>query len=62
VLGGTPAHVLLDLFAEDDLVVMTSRGHGGAQRWLLGSTAEKLVRESVAPVLLVPDAAVQPFI
>jgi nucleotide-binding universal stress UspA family protein len=33
---------------------MASHGRGGVGRWLLGSTAEKLVREAPAPVLIVP--------
>jgi nucleotide-binding universal stress UspA family protein len=35
---------------------MTSHGRGGVMRWLLGSVAEKMVREVPAPVLLVPAA------
>jgi nucleotide-binding universal stress UspA family protein len=34
---------------------MTSRGQGGFKRWILGSVAEKLIRDSPAPVLLVPS-------
>jgi nucleotide-binding universal stress UspA family protein len=37
-----------------DLLILTSHGRGGVRRWLLGSVAEKLVREADAPVLLVP--------
>ena len=40
-----------------DLIVMTSHGRSGFQRWLLGSVSEKLVRSGVAPVVLVPAAA-----
>ena len=32
---------------------MTTHGDGGVRRWLLGSVAEKLVRQAAAPVLLV---------
>jgi nucleotide-binding universal stress UspA family protein len=39
-----------------DAIVMTSHGRGGIGRWVLGSVAEKLVREAPAPVLLVPSA------
>jgi nucleotide-binding universal stress UspA family protein len=38
----------------DDLVVMTSHGRTGVKRWVLGSVAEKLVRGSACPVLMVP--------
>jgi nucleotide-binding universal stress UspA family protein len=53
VEAGTPTQVLLDLVQPSDLIVMTSRGQGGVKRWLIGSVADKLVRESAAPVLLV---------
>ncbi len=36
-----------------DLVVMTSRGHGGLKRLWLGSVADAMIRKSSVPVLLV---------
>jgi len=48
---------LLTEIGETDLVVMSSHGIGGYRRWLLGSVAEKLVREAKAPVVLVPTRA-----
>jgi nucleotide-binding universal stress UspA family protein len=54
VLEGTPFASIAEATNADDLVVMTSHGHGGVGRWLLGSVAEKLVREAPCPVLLVP--------
>ena len=54
ILRGTPVFELLRVIQPEDLVVMTSHGHQGFQRVMLGSVAEKLVRESTAPVLLVP--------
>ncbi|MDQ3654692.1 MAG: universal stress protein [Chloroflexota bacterium] len=54
ILQGTPVFELLRAIEADDLVVMTSHGRKGFRRWMLGSVAEKLVRESAAPVLLVP--------
>ncbi len=55
VAGGTPAFALLEAIVPGDVVVMSSHGASGLQRWLLGSVAEKLVRESPAPVLLAPS-------
>jgi nucleotide-binding universal stress UspA family protein len=52
--GGTPAFELAWSATADDVMVMTSRGQGGYQRWRIGSVAEKLIREAEAPVLLVP--------
>lgn len=55
VLKGTSAFVLLWMNKSEDVVVMTTHGLGGYQRWVIGSVAEKLVREVAAPVLLVRD-------
>ena len=55
-LSGSPFFAISDAAAPDDLLVLTSHGRGGVRRWLLGSVAEKLVREAPAPVLLVPAA------
>lgn len=57
VLDGTPSFALLDEVRESDLVVMSTHGKTGFRRWLLGSVSEKLVRESRAPVVLVPTRA-----
>jgi nucleotide-binding universal stress UspA family protein len=37
-----------------DLIVMGTHGRGGLERWILGSVAEGVARESPVPVLLVP--------
>lgn len=55
VLRGT-AHERLVEYVEDrgiDVVVMGTHGKSGLSRVLLGSTAEKMVRHSPAPVLTV---------
>lgn len=39
-----------------DVIVITSHGRGGLRRWLLGSVAERLIRNGKAPVVLVPSA------
>jgi nucleotide-binding universal stress UspA family protein len=54
VLSGSPFLVISDVVAAGDLLVMVSHGRSGAQRWLLGSVAEKLIREAPVPVVLVP--------
>jgi nucleotide-binding universal stress UspA family protein len=53
-LSGSPFFAISDVTEPDDLLVLTSHGRGGVGRWLLGSVAEKLIREAPAPVLLVP--------
>ena len=43
-------------FAEEheiDLVVMSTRGHSGLSRWLLGSVADRVARGATIPLLLV---------
>lgn len=52
--GGTAAFELAWAADPDDLVVMSSRGQGGQKRWRIGSVVEKLIRESEAPVVVVP--------
>jgi nucleotide-binding universal stress UspA family protein len=57
VVHSSPFAAIADAVQEDDLLVMTSHGRGGVRRWVLGSVAEKLVREAPVPVILVPVAA-----
>jgi nucleotide-binding universal stress UspA family protein len=57
VAHGSPFSMITDAVQDGDLIVMTSHGRGGVRRWLLGSVAEKLVREAPVPVVLVPVAA-----
>jgi len=55
VLEGVVADAVLD-YAEDtdaDLIVMSTHGRSGMERWLLGSVAEKVVRGAKMPVMLV---------
>jgi nucleotide-binding universal stress UspA family protein len=54
VLHGSPFLAITDAVRPGDVIVMTSRGLGGAKRWLLGSVAETLIRESPVPVVVVP--------
>ena len=54
ILRGSPFLAITDAVKPGDVIVMTSRGLDGAKRWLLGSLAEKLIREGSVPVVLVP--------
>jgi nucleotide-binding universal stress UspA family protein len=56
ILHGSPFRAITDTVKPGDVVVMTSHGRSGAKRWLLGSVAEKLIREGPVPVVLVPPA------
>lgn len=44
---------------DSDLVVMTTHGRTGLRRWVLGSVAEKILRENTRPTLLVRIPAEQ---
>jgi nucleotide-binding universal stress UspA family protein len=62
-LQGPVAEALLEYVRQSrsDLVVMTSRGHGGLRRLWLGSVADAVIRRSALPVLLVrPDESASP--
>ena len=56
VLKGQYAAAIVDFAkgAYEDIVVLTTHGHSGLTRWVLGSVTEALVRSSGDPVLLLP--------
>jgi len=51
---GNPAYKILEVCRRHDidLIAMSTHGRSGIGRWLLGSVAEKVVRHSEIPVLL----------
>jgi nucleotide-binding universal stress UspA family protein len=56
---GEPAHSIIEAQQRlgADLVVMATHGRRGIKHLVLGSIAERVVRESTAPVLTVRSAA-----
>jgi nucleotide-binding universal stress UspA family protein len=52
---GHAAECIIDMASEipDTLVAMTTHGRSGVGRWVLGSVADRVVRHSGAPVLVV---------
>lgn len=54
--GSDPAAAILDRSERDDveMIVMATHGRTGMSRWRLGSVAERVVRNSRVPVLVVP--------
>jgi nucleotide-binding universal stress UspA family protein len=54
-LLGDPAKTILDYAVEKgvDLIIMATHGRSGATRWAYGSVADKVLRASTIPVLLV---------
>ena len=55
VILGRTAESLLDYAEKNhfDLIIMSTHGRSGISRWAFGSVAEKIVRNSKIPVLLV---------
>lgn len=55
VIEGDPASEIIDLGLKtpNDLIIMSTHGRSGIERWALGSVAEKVVQLSRDPVLLV---------
>lgn len=59
VRRGSPRQVILDVADEiaADLIVMGTHGRSGFKRWVLGSVAEHVVRNSQIPVMVVRQTA-----
>lgn len=53
VKEGTPVKVILDESANYDIIVMGTLGRTGMSKLLMGSVAERVVRASQCPVLVV---------
>jgi len=57
IVRGGPAEEILDYAKENkvDLIVMSTHGRSGVSRWVFGSVAERVLRHSATPVLIVPS-------
>ncbi len=55
LLHGNPAAAIIDLAKDiqDNLIAMTTHGRSGLGRWILGSVADRVVRHSGGPVLMI---------
>lgn len=51
---GPAVDTIDEIATTGDVIVLSSRGWSGFTRWVLGSVAEKLVRSSPVPVMIVP--------
>ena len=58
VLEGPVASSIVDYAEKEgiDLIVMTTHGRSGLDRWVFGSVAEKVLRAAPCPVLLIREA------
>jgi nucleotide-binding universal stress UspA family protein len=55
VEGRNVAELILDnmLALEVDIIVMSTHGRGGLNRWVFGSVADKVLRRAEVPILLI---------
>ncbi len=55
VVGGEAAAKILEAAREEkvDLIIMSTHGRSGISSWVFGSVAERVVRHSTVPVLIV---------
>jgi len=58
---GIPADVIADFAQENDvgMIVMATHGRTGLSHFMLGSVAEKTVRLSTVPVLIIPEKSTE---
>jgi nucleotide-binding universal stress UspA family protein len=56
VLEGAAAENIIEYSQENnaDLIIMSTRGQGGIQRLLVGSTTDRVIRSGHVPVLAIP--------
>jgi nucleotide-binding universal stress UspA family protein len=55
VLSGWPADKILDYADQNqvDLIIMSTHGRSGVTRWVIGSVADRVLRHSKVPVLMI---------
>ncbi len=60
VIEGLPAEAIIDYARKNkvDLIIMSTHGRSGISRWVYGSVADRVVRNSVVPVLAAPPLAI----
>ncbi|WP_225335526.1 universal stress protein [Halomicrobium urmianum] len=59
VVEGMPASAIVGFAEADDVIVMGTHGRTGLDRYLIGSTTEKVVRTADVPVVTVPMTETQ---
>ncbi len=62
LLEGNPVNMLADYATKNavDLIVIASHGRSGVSRWVMGSVAERIVRTSCVPVMMVRAPGCEP--
>jgi nucleotide-binding universal stress UspA family protein len=61
VRSGNPAFEIIKMTNENDgwLLAMSSHGHSGVEKWMLGSVTDKIIHGAKSPVLLVRAKSVK---
>ncbi len=56
VLSGNPAEEIIKYSQRNgvDLIIMSTHGRSGVSRWVFGSVADKVIRQTEIPVLIKP--------
>lgn len=59
-VAGTPAESILNYAKQNavDIIIMSSHGRTGIARWAFGSVAEKVLKLSEVPVLVIPHKSI----
>lgn len=59
IVEDRPAEAIMDYAAKNnvDLIIMSTHGRSGVSRWVFGSVADKVIRNSTVPVLAAPPTA-----
>ena len=62
VVTGKPGEAITEYAGRHavDLIIIASHGRSGISRWLMGSVAEKVLRSSCVPVLIVRPPGCEP--
>ena len=60
VLNGDPATAIVKYIDHwpNSLVAMTSHGHSGLGRWIIGSVTDRVVRHAASPVIVLEAAII----
>jgi len=55
VIMGKPAEVITEYTSKNDidLIIIATHGRSGISRWVMGSVADRVLRSSCAPVLMI---------
>lgn len=59
VYNGSTAHSIIETLRPGDVIVLSSHARQGLARWVIGSTTTKLIRNGLAPVVVVTRESIE---